>query len=167
MAFEHCLQSSLAHGRSKLKELRAVCYGSFALPRQSVSCMAELCSSSQQNQSGLTAPTCISQSFSGALPGRSMSPIHSTCTMWKVSHPKMPLTHAKGEPTLLPSSAMALPLSVLVFGADLPTALDVTAGSGAAVPAAACDESAVSAFLVEDFCCCFLLASCFFLRVSS
>ena len=99
-----------------------------------------------------------------------MSPIHSTCTMWKVSHPKMALTHAKGEPMPLPSSAMALPLSVLVFGADSASALDVSAGGGVAVPAeaaAACDESAVSALFVEDFCCRFFLASCFFLRVTS
>lgn len=139
----------------------------------SVSCVREQCSSSQQGKrGGWTTPTCISQSFSGAFPGRSTSPIHSTCTMWKVSHPKMALTQAKGDPALPPPSALGFPWSALVFGAGSAAAVVMSAGGKAAiaaVAAAACDESAVSALFVGTIVlCCFIFwASCFCLRAFS
>lgn len=59
--------------------------------------------------------TCRSQSFSGALTGRSMMPSQSTWTRWKVSHPMVAAMLMKGEAS---SAALVLlepaspPLSV-------------------------------------------------------
>ncbi len=114
--------------------------------------------------------TCMSQSFSGAFPGMSTSPIQSTCTMWNVSQPMMALTHAKGdsEPPSCPSSFLGPSGSASglepASGPD-PVGLPDAAPSGpcwtaglTASPAAA-DDVAVSPLLTGG--CCRFFASCF------